>query len=268
MHITGCQRSGTTLIFEMIAACYSFNGRCEHESSVFEPIDVPEDRGHSSNREGVYGQDSWLTKKPTDIPHIERIFRADSELYLIHMVRDPRAVVTSVHQAKPDVYFSSFERWARYASAVVPLVNHPRCIMLRYEDLVTHPGAIQEQLESKFSFLQRTAPFDSYEQHSKASEAAKISMNGLRAVDQEGLIKWHQHLPRVKFQLQSYPAMQSALQRLEYEADSRWQSMLDGVTPSSQSYGEDKPNFFKSQETRFRYWLKTLRYMRERSGGN
>ena len=123
LHIVGCHRSGTTLMFELLTTCIKHQARCSHEQTIFNPIKPVQ---------GLY-----VGKKPSDITHIEKIFLADPDLYIVYMLRDPRAVITSIHPSKSERYFTSFERWQRYEVAANRLKQHPRFIQISYEELVT-----------------------------------------------------------------------------------------------------------------------------------
>ncbi|MBD3646464.1 MAG: sulfotransferase [Pseudomonadales bacterium] len=148
LHVVGCHRSGTTLLFELLTTCFDHDGRCEHEQSIFNPLELP-----------VADDGLYLSKKPSDTTHIHRIFHADPDLHLIYMLRDPRAVITSIHPSRGDVYFSSFERWQRYERAAAPLKDHPRFMEVRFEDLVSQPDTVQSRIEARFPFLQRRHGF-------------------------------------------------------------------------------------------------------------
>ena len=99
-------------MFEMLSTCFAHTERCEHEQSIFMDIDT--------TGEGLY-----LSKKPSDITHIHHIFNRDPELFVIYLLRDPRAVITSIHPSRGDVYYASFERWLRYERAAAFLLDHP-----------------------------------------------------------------------------------------------------------------------------------------------
>lgn len=140
LHISGCHRSGTTLLFEMLSTCFEHTNRCEHEQSIF--VDT------KMSGEGLY-----LSKKPSDVTHMNSIFERDPGLFLICVVRDPRAVITSVHPSKKDVYFTSFERWQRYEQAAI---------------------------KTQFDFLHQTHAFSQFHLHAASSDKAKMSLKGLR----------------------------------------------------------------------------------------
>jgi hypothetical protein len=248
VHIVGCRRSGTTLMMELMWLCYAFSGRDEHEVSVFEPI--PE------------GQTLYLTKKPPDTLRIERIFLADDNLHVIAMLRDPRAVITSRHASRPDAYFAGYRRWAEYVDAIDRLKDHPRFLIVRFEDLVTDPDATQAAVSARFPFLQKKLDFSAYPEGADVPEAAAQSLNGVRPFDPARLDGWKAHLPRIKGQLMAHPGMTDDLIRTGYESDDGWLSLLDGVAPYTQEYKDAGPGFWRSRETGFRFWLKTRRYLK------
>jgi hypothetical protein len=95
----------------------------------------------------------------------------------------------------------------------------------------------------------------------KLDMLAEKAMNGLRPVDTNSLKKWHQHLPRVKSQLERHPGMQQHLQRLDYERDDSWQRQLRGVESIQYSCSDsERHNPLKAAEKSVRVWLKTQRY--------
>jgi len=250
LHVTGCLRSGTTLMMEMLAACFDYTQRCEHEQSIFQPIEQPT---------GLY-----LSKKPSDITHMQRIFMSDPNLYVIYMLRDPRSVITSIHPSKSDVYFASFERWQRYESAARPLQNHPRFLQVRYESLIRDPDEEQKRIVNAFDFLTQRHLFSNFDKHANASKKAEISLKGLRPISNQNVASWREHLPRLAFQLANYPQLKRIVRDYGYEEDDDWLKALEGVTPRTQSYGESRPPVWQRMETKLRYRLKSRRYLKNR----
>lgn len=252
LHVTGCRRSGTTLLFEMLVACYTHAGHSEHEESVFaNPVPVSD---------GLY-----ISKKPSDITHIRHILERDPALHVIYMLRDPRAVVTSIHPSRGTTYFASFERWQRYERAARPLKSHPRFVEVRYERLVAQPDTIQAELEARLPFLERQHSFSAFHRHAHTSKRAEISLRGLRPVSINNIATWHDHLPRVKFQLEKYPQMRRALVEQGYEVDDAWEQKLDGIQSQPQDYGEDLAPPWQRLETTLRYYLKSRHYLAARN---
>ncbi|MFT4676209.1 MAG: hypothetical protein ACJAX5_000100 [Patiriisocius sp.] len=249
VHITGCRRSGTTLLFEMLATCFRHDDHCEHEQSIFVPVDGT-------------NQSLYFSKKPSDITHIHRVFRADPQLHLIYVRRDPRAVITSTHPTRSDIYYASFERWLRYERAVTPLLQHPRFHLVSYEELVSEPDVVQQRLMNQFGFLEALHTFSQFHEFAKSSEKAQISLKGLRPISRSSLNAWQQHLPRIRFQLDRYPELKQIVRKYGYEASDGWLTALEDVLAKAQTYGEKTPNWLQRKETDLRLMLKSRAYLK------
>lgn len=249
LHIVGCPRSGTTLMMELMSTCFQNDESCDHEISIYEP--VPENI------------ELYFSKKPTDILHIKNIFEKDPNLYIIYVVRDPRAVFTSKHHSNRDIYFCNYKIWKKCDLAAEMFEGHPRFITLRYEDLVEKPDNCQSAIAKKFAFFKQLHPFSEYHKFAKPPEDALKAMEGLRPVNSSSLDKWKQHLPRVKEQLERNPGLTDDLIRRGYEENSNWESILDSTTAEvfPCRYPEtDNP--FKEMEKSLRMWWRSKRYLR------
>ncbi len=249
LHIVGCPRSGTTLLMELVSTCFDSGGFCEHELSIFQPVEEVED---------VY-----FTKQPNDIRQLQHIFHLDEQLHVIYMGRDPRAVITSKHREAPEQYFCNYRVWSECDRAAQRYRNHPRFLELRYEDLVTRPDEVQTIIAQKFPFLRQRYRFSEYREHARPSAASQRAMNGLREVDLQSLEKWRQHLPRLAEQLQRHPALAQDLVRLGYEEDQSWTNILAGVQAQvfPCRYPERRPHL-KEWEKSLRVYLKSRRYLK------
>ncbi len=250
LHVVGCQRSGTTLMMELLWSCFRFGGRCDHEQTLFEPI---------PDGDGIY-----LTKKPPDTDLIGAVFADDDELFVIAMLRDPRAVITSRHAQKPDVYFRSFHRWLRHAEAIERWRDHPRYHVIRYESLLRDPAAEQTRLHQHFDFLERTASFIDYPHDMVVGDVPSASLSGVRPFDTSRIDGWREHLPRVKGQLRQFPELAEAVKRFGYEPDDEWLTALEGVDEYQQQYKERPPHWFKRLESNLRFARRERRYRRWR----
>jgi hypothetical protein len=251
LHIVGCPRSGTTLLMELLSTCFASAGFCDHELSIFAPVE-PVD--------GVY-----FTKQPNDIKQLRHIFWADPQLYVIYMGRDPRAVITSKHRESPGQYFCNYRVWRECDAAAERYQDNPRFLRLRYEDLVTNPDALQRQIAARFEFLEQLHLFSEFHQFARPSEASQRAMNGLREVNLDSLVKWQKHLPRIAQQLQAHPELSDMLVDLGYEPDADWEGILRGVAPVVYPcrYPERKP-YLKDWERDLRVYFKSRRYLRRR----
>ena len=235
---------------ELMWGSFVFSGRAEHEASLLNPPPA--------------GESIYLSKKPPDTTRIERAFRADEETFLIGMLRDPRAVVTSRHESRPGVYFRGFRHWRDCARAIRGLESHRRCLVVRFEDLVTEPDAVQEAIGQRFRFLKRRARFKDYPAGAETGTRAAQSLGGVRSLDASRITGWKDHLPRVRAQLDAHPDLASSLVEFGYERDAAWTEQLEGVSPHVQSYKERAPHLFKRWETALRYRLRTRAYLRKR----
>ncbi|MEM1111969.1 MAG: sulfotransferase [Pseudomonadota bacterium] len=249
LHIVGCPRSGTTLLMELISTCFASAGYCEHEKSIFEAPDVD--------------GEPYFTKQPNDIKQLSHIFHRDPELYIIYMGRDPRSVITSLHDAEPGVYFCNYRVWSECDRAAQRYLGHARFLAVSYESLVAQPDAMQDRIAQQFTFLQRRHPFSQYHLHAKPSLASERAMHGLREVNPDSLSKWLSHLPRLAEQFQRHPALAADLTRLGYEDDDAWLSMLQEIEPKvfPCRYPERR-QYMKEWEKALRVYLKSRRYLR------
>jgi len=254
LHIVGCPRSGTTLLMELMSTCFHSDEHCEHEVSIFDPPPIDQ---------GIY-----FSKKPSDIKNLHHIYPHDPTLYLIYVVRDPRAVISSLHHSNREQYFCNYRAWQACDDAAQQYLpggrfsNQRRFLQIRYEDLVADPDQVQKDIAAQFPFLQMLHTFSTFSNHAKPSASARSAMNGLRPISQDSVSGWQRHLPRIKEQLQRRPAMAEALLRLAYEADHSWQKLLQDVEaqefPCRYSEGRE---FFKESEKSLRMLLRSRRYL-------
>ena len=138
LHVVGCPRSGTTLMAEMLVACYPHQGHSEHEETIFKV--APHEQGLR------------LSKKPNDVLWMAPLLKRDPDLHVIVMLRDPRSVICSMHKAWPGMYFCNYPVWKRAEKAAGNIANYDRVLLLRYEDLVRDPMKVQKQIEARFPF--------------------------------------------------------------------------------------------------------------------
>lgn len=232
----------------LMSNCFKHDGACAHEMSVFdEPEGTP---------------DIFISKLPADIKRIHYIMDGAPELYVIYMERDPRSVITSIHRIDTKKYFCDFSVWLRSYSAAKRLLSNPRFMLIRYEDLVRDPDAVQARIQERLPFLVPTRSFSSYHEVAKPSYKADEAMGGVRAVSADRVEGWKEHLPRVKAQLEKYPRMPEILVEAGYEKDRSWMECLEGVEPVlTASYFAERENLLLKVERCFRYRRKARRFL-------
>jgi hypothetical protein len=247
VHVTGCGRSGTTLLVEMMRSSFRCDGPSHHETSI---LKAPP-RGFS-----VY-----ITKHPGETAFLHRLLVADPNLCGIHIYRDPRSVICSVHAKATGHYAVKFSSWKKEHVHARGLASHPRFLEVRYERLVAAPNEVQEDIMGSFPFLEPTGRFSSYHKRAQPSRDAVQALNGLREVDADRLEPWRHHLPRVKDQLMRHPEMTDILIELGYEVDSSWTSCLREVEACRRRAWEAKGvHLFK----KFDRWQRRHRKLRKR----
>lgn len=252
LHIVGCQRSGTTLMMELLVTCFENNDFCEFEMNIFKEPEI---------KDGLF-----LSKFPSDIKYIEKIFKFDPNLFLIYMLRDPRSVITSTHRPELYEYFCNYRIWKESHNAAQRLLGHPRFLLIRYENLVQNPNEAQKHIMEKFSFLEKKYSFSEFEKFSNPSQKSINALGGLRPISADRVNAWEKHLPRIKSELNKHPEMLKDLIENGYETDNSWTNILEGIDPIDYNcrYPDSKP-IFKTIEVRFRKWLKSRQYIASRN---
>ncbi len=171
--VTGCARSGNTLLSHLIAA--GFDGVRLHH-------DAP--HGEALPTDGAVG------RFPRLLTEAARLLQESPELGVVLMMRDPRDVLTSVHPKNPNTYWVHPTRWIDCAKRIAELVDHPRCLLVRFESLLTKPEAVQEVIADRFGFAIRRQ-FADCPQHFEASDVEGLqAMHGARPLDPSRVGAW------------------------------------------------------------------------------
>lgn len=194
---------------------FESDGPWEHETSLLGSL--PKDLN-------VY-----ITKHPGELDLLARLLPHDPSLHGLYVMRDPRAVITSIHRKAQDCYATNLAHWKRCDEQASQLRSGERFVRVRYEMLVSQPDMVQEQLARSFPFLIAKAPFSSFQQTTFLSDDANDALNGIRPVTTERIEGWRNHLSRIKEQFAQHPDLPDLLISNGYERDRQWLSMLEGV---------------------------------------
>lgn len=200
-----------------MTTCFRIDDFCAHERSIFRTA-------------GMHGE-VVCTKNPREVPYMPWALRLNPNLYVIYVLRDPRSVIVSKHKQFPGQYYSNLGVWREFESYRGRLEGHQRFLMIKYEDLVTMPDAVQEKIRVFLPFLEEHCLFSEFHRHATPSDRTSLALNGLRPVSTDRLMEWQKHLPRVKAQLQRFGDISAALVELGYETDSKWEDQLEDVVP-------------------------------------
>ena len=233
IHIVGCgPRTGTTLMAEMMSACFEIDLYPKHESSIYARPTCP--------------AKIFLTKRPRDILVVEPMLWVLSNLHVIYMLRDPRDMVVSKHKKDPESYWASLRYWRTYTIYGRKLQNHPRFLSVRYEDLVTKADEVQAYIKQRIPFLNERAPFSCYHEIAQPDGDSLAALKGMRPVNASSIGNWRNHLPRIAAQIENHGDISQDLIEYGYEQDNSWVQELAGVTPDfSDSHW---PEYFTKEE--------------------
>ena len=216
--ICGFPRSGTTLLQLMAEAAF------------------PEARVFGKERSGVAAaQNDWpgrhslvISKRPDDIFWIDEIrecYQARgtrTQPRFVVSVRDPRAVLTSVHGMNRSVYWVTVERWRAVHEHYRYVRQFDDVITVEYRDLVERVLDVQQRLTA---FIGRSPArrFDEY-QSAVPANFDTLALNGVRPLDSSTLDKWRaeRHRERIRELLREMPELPGRLIEMGYERDTAW----------------------------------------------
>ena len=229
--VCGFPRSGSTLFQVMVDLCIA-------DVRTF-PEEVD---GLWAARAALRNHPFMLTKKPDDFGEVDalRAFYRDrrADVRFLLTLRDPRAVLTSTHDAYPASrgYYVLPERWRRIYDAVQRLQGAADVTLLRYEQLVRAPDEIEAELTQALGWTVKH-PFSDFYAVARQRRLERDSMTegalgGLRPLDPSRLDGWQhpEHRDRLRDVLDALPELPSALIELGYEQDDAWLALIEEVS--------------------------------------
>ena len=251
LHIVACSpRSGTTLLHEVMVTCFKVDRHYDHELRF----------------NLVEGQDGQIviTKRPKDTMYMSAVID-DPELYVIYLLRDPRDVIVSRHGKDQGMYYSNIRLWRELQAYARAIVDHPRFLQLRYEEFVSNPDAVQQQIMTRFPWLQKRHDFSAYHEHADVSEKSKLAMNDVRPITPSSVGKWRQNLARIKAQQLVHGSLTPDLIACGYETSADWEQLLADVQPDfSRSRYPENVYFWSRISRRINALRKVAAYRRRR----
>ena len=213
--ICGFPRSGSTLLLLMAETAFP-------EAKVFHE----EKTGLKAAQQFWPGrQPLMITKRPNDVFFVDEIreFYCDrgTQVRFVLCARDPRAVLTSVHERQPGYYVSP-ARWRAMYAHFLYVRPAADVLTVEFNDLVRTPQAVQERL-AKFIGWRAASRFDEFTAAVPAGFDTR-ALNGVRPVDPSTIDKWRapEHRERIRAMLQELPELPSVLIELGYETDTSW----------------------------------------------
>jgi hypothetical protein len=217
VHVVACgfPRTGSSMLQVMISSCV------DDVKTFPEEIDAL-----TAARRELRNEPYLFTKRPTDVHRVEAIRahyrdrRADVAFVL--MLRDPRDVLTSVHQGRLGRgYYVSTERFRGLYDRWVALSSDPDVLVVRYEDLVNDTSRVEQALTDLTGWTVHT-PFAQFEQAAvhagPRGSTIEAAMGGLRPVDRSGLARWQapEHEARVAQVSAEIPELREMIEQMGY----------------------------------------------------
>jgi len=136
--ITGCARSGTTLITHLVRYFYSTNV-------------IIDDEQHPNDYETHNDKDHILViKKPyltaDNIGYFSLTSILSKGWKVIWMLRDGKSVISSKNQFGK--FHADHQRWVYSNTKLLENINNPNLVVVRYEQLCLNPQLIMDDLKS------------------------------------------------------------------------------------------------------------------------
>ena len=248
IHIVGClPRSGTTLLTELMITCFDIDGHTDHEYSIFKEYTRP--------------YNILCTKKPSDIKRVDYPLEINPDLHVIYMLRDPRDAISSRshrNNSRDKKIWGNLQEWIRHQEIADKLSANPRFITVRYEDLVTAPDKVQDELLSRLPFLRIKENFSEFHKIARPSDKSAAALGGARPISPSSIGNWRAHKPYIKAQIEQYGDISRTLIRLGYEQDVAWLNELADVIADN----SEEPSGKKSRLKEF--WTQSFTQPRRR----
>ncbi len=251
LHIVACSpRSGTTLLHEAMITCFKVDKHYDHEIRF--------------NEVSAGGGQLLITKRPKDIMYMQAVID-DPKLYVIFLMRDPRDVIVSRHGKNTDMYYANIRLWREMYGFATPMVGHERFLMVRYENFVSDPDAVQNEIMAKYPWLERRHSFSEYHEYAEVSEKSRLAMHEVRPIAATSIGVWKNHLGRVKGQQAIHGSLTPDLIECGYESDDTWERALDSVDANySRSRYPEKVYFWSRISQHINALRKVAMYKRKR----
>jgi hypothetical protein len=198
--ICGCGRSGTSMLLSMLGAHPKIQAIGIETNIYNNPRRFKSHRiNHWNNSRKLADYllrapikktaDRWCEKTPSNVRHIpELLAEFGDRLKLIHIIRDGRDVVTSIHPTKKGEYWVTPERWIQDVQLGLAYEDHPQMFTIRYENIVQDKEGSMKPL---MDFLQLDLHPNVLE-HNKKTTVRKINAweGEVKAVYTSSVEKW------------------------------------------------------------------------------
>lgn len=187
IHITSSgPRTGTTLLTEAMRTCFQIDCSSDHEAPI-------------AKSDSSFGNCAIiLTKEPTLSYGLDRLLDLNKNLKIIVVYRDPRDMICSFHGRVEGIYYCNLDYWFYFVKQYERLSEKKNILFLKYEDFVTNPNAVQDQINDFVPQLKKKFNFSEYHLHTKPNEDSLYALKSVRPIGSSSIGLWKNHLPRLK----------------------------------------------------------------------
>ena len=140
-------------------------------------------------------------QKTRPMVHNPGTFQMRPQALVIFMVRDPRDMVVSIHQLRPDIYWANLRQCLESWNSIKSCVGHQRLVLVRYEDIVRAPDEIQRKITNRMPFLKSNLQFSSFHMHSTPSLQSLQAMSGVRPISDASIGRLRSYKERLAGQI-------------------------------------------------------------------
>jgi len=165
--IIGVPRSGTTWLWGLLTSCPDIESLTREDFDSANPSIVNKQRITSetgafvryNNRTirrvvrkkiSLFPNKVIIEKTPSHILHIRRIIKLFPTAKIIYIMRDPRAVISSMLHSKFFHFANSVEEaltlYTTYINAAKPYLHYKNLYLVKYEDLIAQPRVTLQKI--------------------------------------------------------------------------------------------------------------------------
>lgn len=218
IHITGIARSGTSLIKNLFL-CFDNTIVCSAET--LPDLSVHFQGSDEERLEILKNTEDWIiTKQPK-----HSNFSEYKNISIIHMIRDPRDIITSLNNNahpgtdKPWHWNSREFLLKNYFSKVKSLPED--FIKIKYEDLVSDPDKVQEKFVDIFGFNTLCKFSEWHKQKQIETDFYVKGMHGIRPISSDKVGRWKKTKYREEIVriVEENPHIKDDLKEFGYEVD-------------------------------------------------
>lgn len=207
--VGGCGRSGTTLLLSILSSHPEIN--IFEETFYFYPL--PMRLNELEKRISLTSSKIWCEKTPKNVLVFDQIKNIlKDKCKIIHMVRDGRDVITSVHPSRQGKYWVPIERWIDDVKKGLEFSDSK---IVKYENLVLSPEKTIKELMDylEIDFNKKMLSHEIY-----GLKNSSAWMNSAQTINRQSLGKWKrpEHKKIVDIFMSNIEA-KKLLERLGYE---------------------------------------------------